>query len=264
MATIIGILLGIGLLGWSMFADGGSVIFLNITALAIVLGGTIAATLVSFPYHVVLRFFLLYYQLFKLEKDKRRERLVQQLVRIGFKVSASSVAALEEDMQKEKDPYMRLGLSLLVDKADPRRIQRRFGIEIGSIKTRHQQGIQLFSFMGKVAPSFGLVGTLIGLINMLRGLTADISPETLGPAMAVALITTLYGAILAFLLFVPAAEKLRAYSQQEQALIGMVRDGIIMIRTGESGRELENMLNAYLPPRRRVSIMDQLLIEQES
>ena len=264
MATIVGILLGLGLIGYSIFADGGYTIFLNPIALMIVLGGTIAATLISYPFDITLKFFRLALHLFRFKQKTRYEETVKRLITIGFKASENSVAALEEDLQTEKNPHITLGIRFLMQGTDPDTVVQRYAVEIASVQARHDKGIQLFGFMAKVAPSFGLVGTLIGLINMLRGIGETVSPETLGPAMAVALVTTLYGAILAFLFFLPAAEKLKTYSQDEVMLIGVIRDGILMIQAGEQGRDLEDMLNAYLAPKNRESIMDELMLQKST
>lgn len=116
--------------------------------------------------------------------------------------------------------------------------------------------------MSRIAPSLGLVGTLIGMINMLRGMGAEVSPETLGPNMAVAMVCTLYGCLFAFFLFLPASEKLKAYSTQEQALIQMIQEGLLLIREGRTGREMEETLNAYLPPGKRQSIVNRIALSK--
>ena len=97
---------------------------------------------------------------------------------------------------------------------------------------------------------------------MLRSVGGDLTPETLGPSMAVALVTTLYGGILAFLFFLPASEKLKSYSASELTLIQLVRDAVVIMKEGESSRELEEMLNAYLPVKRRQSMVEQLLLNK--
>ncbi len=183
-------------------------------------------------------------------------------MQLGHTASQESIYNLEKKIKTETDRYIQIGLKLLIEDASPRLISRRFEIEAEGVKNRHQGGIQLFSFMAKASPSFGLVGTLIGLINVLRGVGSDMSTDTLGPSMAVALVTTLYGSLLSFLLFLPASEKLKAYSAREFGIIRIIREAILMIKEGLPSRELEQILNTYLPLEKRKSIVDDLLAKQ--
>ncbi len=261
MSTGIGVFVGLALILGAMALQKGSMrAFLNLEALMICLGGTMAATLISFPARRVLNFFSLVLRLFKEERGSIMEDTVARLVELGHKASQDTIFSLEKDAQTEQNRYLRLGLALLVQDAPANRIKHRFAIEMEGVRSRHQEGIQLFGFMGKIAPSFGLVGTLIGLINMLQGIGSDVTPETLGPSMALALVTTFFGALLAFFLFLPASEKLKAFSAQEITLIQMVREGILMIREGQTSREMEEMLNAYLPPGKRQSFVEKMLM----
>ena len=262
MSTIIGVVSGIVLLSAAMFMGGDFTSFFNLEAVLIVGGGTMASALISFPLDHILKFSALVIRLFKEERRPVLEQTVSRLVALGHKASQGSVYSLEKDAKAEKDRYLKVGLDLLVQGAPAPRIARRFAIEMEGVKSRHQEGIQLFGFMSKIAPAFGLVGTIIGLINMLRGMGSDVSAESLGPGMAVALMTTLYGALLAFLFCQPASEKLKAYSAQELTLIRMTREAILMIREGQTSRELEEMLNAYLPPKKRHAIVEKMLLNR--
>jgi chemotaxis protein MotA len=259
MSTLVGIVFGGVLIVLAVALGGGWRIFLDPQSAMIVVGGTVAATLVSFPFHRVTNFFTLLVRILREQKSSQLEKTIARLVALGHKAYQDSVFSLEQAAKSETNRYIRMGLTLLVRDAPAARIARRFAVEMDGVRTRHKEGVQLFSFMARIAPSFGLVGTLIGLINMLRGVGKEVSPETLGPSMAVALITTLYGALMAFFLFLPASEKLKAYSEQEQSQIMMVRDAMLMIKDGESSRELEEMLNSYLPEKRRRSYVSELL-----
>jgi len=264
MSTGIGIVGGMALLITAIFMGGGLRVFLNLEAVMITLGGTVAATLISYPLQRLLKFFVLVIQLFKEQRQPVFEQTVTRLVGLGHKASQDTIFSLEKEAKAEKNRYLKAGLQLLVQDAPASRIARRFALEVQGVKSRHQEGIQLFSFMSRIAPSLGLVGTLIGMINMLRGMGAEVSPETLGPNMAVALVCTLYGCLFAFFLFLPASEKLKAYSSQEQALIHMIQEGLLLIREGRTGREMEETLNAYLPPVKRQSIVEKLLLGSKS
>jgi chemotaxis protein MotA len=262
MSTGIGIISGFALLITAVFLGGGIRVFLNLEAVMITLGGTIAATLISYPLDRVFKFFTLVVQLFKEERQTVLEQTIFRLVMLGHKASRETIFGLEKEAKKESNRYIKAGLQLLVQDASAASIARRFAIEEEGVRNRHREGIQLFAFMSRIAPSLGLVGTLIGMINMLRGMGGDVSPETLGPNMAVALVCTLYGCLLAFLIFLPASEKLKAYSVQEQALIHMIREALLLIRAGQTGREMEEVLNAYLPPQKRQAIVERLLLNE--
>ncbi|HYA42441.1 MAG TPA: MotA/TolQ/ExbB proton channel family protein [Syntrophobacteraceae bacterium] len=260
MSTGIGIIAGFGLLLTAIFMGGGLRVFLNLEAVMITMGGTLAATLISYPFERVLNFFALVMQLFREEHQRVFEQTVSRLVALGQKASKDTIFSLEKEAKDEKSRYLKAGIQLLVQDAPASRISKRFNIEVEGVRSRHQEGIQLFGFMSRIAPSLGLVGTIIGMINMLRGMAGDVSPETLGPNMAVALVCTLYGCLLAFVLFLPASEKLKAYSTREQALIHMIQEGLLLIRDGRTGREMEETLNSYLPPRRRQAIVEKILL----
>ena len=259
MSTALGIVLGILFIVGSILLGGGGMMFLNPEAIMIVLGGTIAATLVSFPISRVMRFFKLFISLFGEKRATEVQQVIARLVLLGHKAHQDSVFSLEKEAKGERNRYIRLGLQLLLRDAPASRIARRYAAEMEGAKGRDKEGVQLFSFMAVIAPSFGLVGTLIGLINMLRGVGADVDPGTLGPAMAVALITTLYGAVLAFFLFKPASEKLKAHAEHEMTQIRLIRDAILMMKEGETGRDLEEMLNSHLPLSQRQSVLNRIL-----
>lgn len=259
MSTLVGVVAGLALIILAIVLGGGYQIFINIEALMIVLGGTIAATLISFPFYRVFNFFTLVVKIMREQSGRQMEKTITRLVALGHRAYQDSVFALEKDAKAEPNRYIRMGLTMLVRDAPAARIARRYAIEMDGVRSRHREGIQLFAFMARIAPSFGLVGTLIGLINMLRGVGGDVKPDQLGPAMAVALVTTLYGALLAFFLFLPSSEKLKAYSDYELSQIQMVRDAMLMIKDGESARDLEEMLQAYLPAKKRKSVLSSIM-----
>lgn len=260
MSTGIGIVLGLTLLCGAIALGGSFRSFWDLEAIMITLGGTLAATLVSYPVARVINIFQLFVCLFREGNQGLLETTMPKLVAMGHKASEESVFSLEKESKTEEDRYVRLGLTMLIQGVPAPQIARRFMVEMECVRARHQEGIQLFSFMSRTAPSFGLLGTIIGLVNTLRAVGGDINPGALGPSMALALITTLYGCFFAFFLFLPASEKLKTYSSQEMAQIRMVRDAVLMIKDGRSGREIEDMLNAYLPPNKRQAVIERLLL----
>jgi chemotaxis protein MotA len=135
-----------------------------------------------------------------------------------------------------------------VDGLEPQTIQEILETEITSLEERHESGADILSVLGTFAPAMGMIGTVIGLVKMLK--TMD-DPSTIGPAMAVALITTFYGAILANLVFIPLSGKLRNRSKEEILLREMILEGVLSISKGENPRIIEEKLNSYLPPKHR-------------
>lgn len=262
MATAIGIFIGLLLLLTAILRGGAGVILLNPEAIMITLGGTLAATLISFPLDQVSKIFTLVIRLFQRERRDLLAATQARLVEISHQASKESVFSLEKDAGKEPNRYLEIALKLLTQNTSAPLLMRRFTIEMEGVRTRHRQGTQLFSFMAKAAPSFGLVGTLIGLISMLRGAGGAVQPDMIGSGLAVAFSAMLYGALLSFLLFLPAAEKLQAFSALELVTIAMVRDATLMIHEGRTSREVEEMLNAYLPPAGRGSTLEQLMLRQ--
>lgn len=260
MSTIIGIIGGLVLLYTAIAMGGSFKSFVDPEAFMIVIGGTLAATLISFPLKRVFKLSALCVRLFREDSQSLLETTMPRLVAMGHRASEESIFSLEKDSKTEEDRFVRLGLKLLIQGAPAPQIARQLAVELEGVKSRHQEGIQMFSFMSRAAPSFGLLGTVIGLINTLRAVGGNISPEALGPSMALALVTTLYGCFFAFFLFLPASEKLKAYSTQEATLIRMIRDAILMMKGGQTGREIEDMLNSYLPPDKRQSVVEQLLM----
>lgn len=259
MSTLVGIVCGGVVVVLALALDGGWRVLLDPIAAMIVVGGTAAATLVGFPFHRAIGFFALLGRILREPKSSQMEQTIARLVALGHKAQEDSIFSLEPAAKAETDRHIRMGLTLLVRDAPTARIARRFAVEMDEMRARHREGVQLFSFMARIAPAFGLVGALIGLINLLRGVGREVSPETMGSGLALALVATLHGALLTLLFFWPAAEKLKAYSEREQIQIMMVRDAMLMIKDGESSRELEETLNSYLPAKKRRSRVSELL-----
>ena len=154
------------------------------------------------------------------------------------------------EKNKERDPFLIKAITLVVDGVDPLHVSEIMQTELDSLAERHRLGAEIFTTMGNFAPAMGLVGTLIGLVQMLKQMN---SPGTIGPAMAVALITTFYGVILANLVFLPIAGKLKTKSSQELLLKQLIINGILSIQSGDNPRVLEQKLHSYIAPRERKS-----------
>ncbi|NCC24546.1 MAG: motility protein A [Deltaproteobacteria bacterium] len=248
LATVFGILLAFGL----VLAGIGSniLMFVDLPSMLIVLGGTIGATLVNYPLGHVLGVIGVLKKTI-LSKLDQPSTIIAQFMDYANRARREGILSLEPLLKEVKDDYLRKGLQLTVDGLEPQTIQEILETEINYLEGRHETGAEIVSAMGGYAPAMGMIGTVIGLVMMLQ--TMD-DPASIGPSMAVALITTFYGAILANLVFNPLAGKLKARSKEEILIRGMILEGILAISKGENPRIIEEKLNSYLPPKvRKVS-----------
>ena len=250
MSSLIGILSGAALLFIAIFEQGGAGVFLNVHALMIVFGGITAALIISYPLPTVVRVFGVLLQIFRREIESPGW-VIRLMTKLSQKARKTSLLSLEEELKLIKDKTLREGIQMVVDGHPPEMIREILEIEMAAMRTRHQDGERIFRTASRLAPAFGLVGTLIGLIAMLRGLSGAGAADSVGPGMAVAMVATFYGAMSSNLLFQPIAEKLRARSEAELLRNRMILAGILMIQSGMHPRLIELKLNAYLPPDQR-------------
>ena len=245
LATIIGILVAFGLVIAAL--GGDAFLFLDFSSVLIVIGGTIGAVLVTYPLESVLGVMGFIKKTF-LSKVDEPGALIAQFVDYAARVRREGILSLEAHLKNIPDEFLRKGLQLTVDGLDPQLIQEILETEISCLEDRHLKGAEILQTFGSIAPAMGMIGTIIGLVLMLKRMN---DPSTIGPAMAVALLTTFYGAILANLIFIPMAGKLRARSRDEVLLRTMIVEGIMSISRGENPRILEEKMNSYLPPKER-------------
>jgi chemotaxis protein MotA len=252
IATLIGLAAAFGLVGWSIQAGGNLAGFLNLSAAAIVLGGTFGSLLVNFPLSRliglvgILRKTLVFAQ-------PEPEAVIAKMVKYAERARREGMLALEDDSETEPDQFLRKGLRLAVDGTDPQLLEKILQTDVRQIENRHGEGARILAAGGTFAPAFGMIGTLIGLVSMLTTLS---DPAQIGAGMATALVTTFYGAVLANALFLPLAGKLETRSREEILNKEMIIDGIMAIQSGDSPRIVEEKLKSYLPPtlRRKVEI----------
>lgn len=185
-------------------------------------------------------------QVFKLNNTSSRD-LINQLVGFAETARRDGILALENVTEDIKDDYLVRGIRLAVDGTDPELIEGIMQIEVDIMTERHMAVVNFWNLMGKYAPTWGMLGTLIGLILML----ADMRPETIGPNMAIALITTYYGAIMANFIFIPFADKLKSKHAQEAIIKNIVLKGVMSIQSGDNPRIVQQKLMVYLPPKER-------------
>ncbi len=155
---------------------------------------------------------------------------------------------MESELEGMDDAFLKKGVQLSIDGLEPAEISNLLEVEMDFIKSRHQLGAEIFTTMGTYAPAMGMIGTLIGLVQMLQNMD---DPSTIGPAMAVALLTTFYGSVMANIICMPIAGKLRTRSKEEMLLKEMTVAGIISLSNGDNPRVLEQKLHAFVPPNQR-------------
>jgi chemotaxis protein MotA len=244
---MIGIATGALLLGWAVTKNGSLLDFIDPASFAITLGGTIAATMINYPLSRLKATLQIVRRVFTTHPDSLPD-LIDALVHYAERARREGLLALEDEAENAEDPFLRKGLSLVVDGNDQEVIRQILENDLTALEQRHKQGAGLFESMAQYAPAFGLVGTLIGLVQMLRSIEL---PSQIGPGMAVALLTTLYGALLANLIFLPMAGKLKVRSAEEVLRKEVMVEGILAIQAGDGPVVLHAKLNAFLAPTRR-------------
>jgi chemotaxis protein MotA len=252
IATIVGIVCAFALVFSAIMLGGDLMLFFDVPSLMIVFGGTFGATLINYPLPELLRVLKVVKNAF-FHRENTTGGLISSFVSLAGVARREGILALENRITEMRDEFMRKGLQLSVDGLEPNSIREILGTEIVSIQERHKLGSEIFTTLGTFAPALGMIGTLIGLVQMLK--TMD-DPSSIGPSMAVALLTTFYGAILANLFCLPVAGKLKTRSREEVMMKELMTEGIIAIAKGENPRVMEQKLNAYLPLEMRHSSFD--------
>jgi len=252
LATVIGltggiILLLIGCSGGSISALRG---FFDISAIYITFGGSLAAMMINFPLERFSKAFKSLRWVF-FTKSYSPDVIINTLVRYAEKARREGLLALEDEIESSADEFLKKGIQLVVDGTDPELVKNILEIEIGFLEERHGENKAFWEAWGGLAPSFGLTGTVIGLIKMLGSLD---DPSSIGPAMAVALLTTLYGAVMAYMIFNPIAAKLGIRTEQEIMIRQIMVEGILSVQAGENPRIVEEKLKSFLPPAERYKV----------
>ncbi len=250
IATLIGLLGVSGILVGQILMGGSIDAYIDVPSLIGTLGGSIMVLFINFSLPQVLKAAQVAKNSFQNNSEDTTETL-KSLVAYAETARKQGMLALEEPSEKEKNLFMRKCLRLAVDGTDPKVLSRILEVDIEQVETRHIQGQDIFLALGQFAPAFGMIGTLIGLVKMLSGLE---DPSTIGAGMAVALLTTFYGAVIANTFALPMAGKLRVRSDEEVNLRWMMVEGIMAIQSGDSPRVVEEKLKGYLTPSVRASL----------
>ncbi|MBN1670897.1 MAG: MotA/TolQ/ExbB proton channel family protein [Kiritimatiellae bacterium] len=244
IGTIIGIFFGLIVISAAIIMGGGGMIFISIPSVMITMGGTVASTLINFPLPKILGTMRVVRTAFKSRTDNYA-LIFRQISDLALRARRDGILALEDDIANFDDEFMRKGFQMAVDGNSADIIRHVLEEDMKSMQDRHAVGHSIFRAMANYAPAFGMIGTLIGLINMLRSMD---DPASIGMGMAVALLTTLYGALIANLICTPIAGKLEQRTAEEVAMKMMVLEGILAIQEGNSPRVVQEKLRSYMAP----------------
>lgn len=251
LSSIIGLVGGLAIIIWGIFNGGKLDNFVDIPSLAIVVGGTIGAVIASYPFSIlkdIPRHIILLTQ----SKKYNHDSCIDTLVDLAVEARKNGLLALEKKAEDIQDMFFKNALMLIVDAHDPSEVKERLNNELDFLYERHEVGISVYEKAANCAPGFGMIGTLIGLINMLKGL--DLSKgadDSLGISMSIALITTFYGCILSHLIFSPIAKKLTIRNSEEYLYKQLIIEGVLAIQKGDNPKFLKEKLVCYLGEKQR-------------
>ena len=248
MAAILGFVFAIILYGIAL-CNKGIDAFFDIDSVIIVFGGIISSIFIAFPLPRIFSSIGYSFKVFKKEK-KISDNLTLEILKAAIITRKGSFLALQDHLEEFEHPFVIKGINLIIDGFSPESIRSILESDIENLAERLRKYENFFRFISKLAPAFGMIGTLIGLIAMLRNLT-NATPSAIGPAMATALITTFYGAMIANLITTPIAEKISEIIDFEILEAQMVLEGILMIYEGLNPRIIDRKLNSYLPEEQR-------------
>ena len=245
IATVIGIALAMGLILASIIMGVGLGPFIDVPSILIVIGGTIASLLICFPMGSVIGAIKVFLKTM-LGKTPAPSEIIDEIVELAVTARKDSILALEK--VEIADPFLAKGIKLVVDGTAPDLVTSILNTEIKFMKQRHLEGAKIFGTVSAMAPAFGMIGTLIGLVQMLQNLS---DPSAIGPSMAVALLTTFYGAVIANVFGAPIKTKLEGKSVEEALLKEVVMQGVLSIMEGDNPMIVRSKLEAFLSPKIR-------------
>jgi chemotaxis protein MotA len=245
IATLVGLLGGFGIIIGAIASGGDMMLFFNVPSLLIVVGGTFMVTLMQVSLGDFLGSFGIAMKAFFYKMDDPK-KLIEEAVQLADVARKNGLLALEG--QEIGNEFLQQGVNLCVDGHDPALVNKLLTKDIDLTIQRHDVGQRMFRNMAVMAPAMGMIGTLVGLVQMLANMS---DPASIGPAMAVALLTTLYGAIIANVFAQPMADKLARASAMERTNKSLIIETISGIQEGMNPRVLEQLLNTYLPSSKR-------------
>ena len=249
LATIVGLLAAFGLMVSAILQGGSLLIFIDVPSMIIVIGGTIGTALVNFPFADILSAFKVARKAF-FHKATSPIDTIGKLINYAGKARKEGILSLQSVMNEIDDEFFLKGLQMAVDGQEPEALKEMLEKEIEYVMERHEKGADIFMTFAAISPAMGMIGTLIGLVQMLQNMS---DPSSIGPAMAVALLTTFYGAVIANIVATPMAGKLKLRSASEVLNKTLVAEGMKSILEGENPRMMEQRLHAFVAPAERES-----------
>lgn len=247
LATLLGLIITFGFIVGAILAGGSILLFVNVPSLLIVIGGSVSVVLMQFTLGQFFGAFKVAMKAF-FHKSVDAAELIEQAGVLANVARKEGMMALES--QEIDNPFLNKGIQLCVDGHPPDLVRKMLSKDISLTIQRHELGQKIFKALGDIAPAMGMIGTLIGLVQMLANMD---DPKSIGPAMAVALLTTLYGAIIANAFALPLADKLELRSQEEKTNRTLILETISGIQEGMNPRVLEELLKAFLPEAQRAT-----------
>ena len=256
VSTFIGLIFAVGLLFYSLYSGSDGDImntFVDRASLAMVLGGATFVTLLSCRLDRFLAFAKITKNAF-FNKGRKPADLVRQIVQLADVARREGILSLQNTIAEIPDPFLANGLQMVVDGTDADTIRQVLDMELDAIDQRHTEGKGVPEVMGKYAPAFGMIGTLIGLVIMLKNMD---DPTKIGPGMAIALLTTMYGAIVANVFCLPIVDKLTVKHNEEMLYLEIGKAGILGLQAGDNPRMLEMKLSVFLSPKQRTELSEE-------
>lgn len=249
--TGIGLVIGIGLLAWAMSNGSSLLLFWDMPSIAITVGGSFCAILITIDNSDLKRIGRILGEAFKSTKSSKSE-IINRFSELSKRARREGLLSLEDEISTIEDEFLKKGLQMVVDGIEPETISEILELEISEMENRHKIGADMFQTWGAFAPAFGMIGTLIGLIQMLQNLTDS---TTIASGMGKALITTFYGTILANLFCIPIATNLNKKTALEVSTREMMVEGILSIQSGVNPRIVEEKLITYLTPSEKLEFL---------
>ena len=257
ITTIIGWVLGIGVLVFGIMYDKGDpengvaaqmivdnlFNFIDVPSIAVVLGGCISGLMVAFPLNIFAKI-PRHLKIMFLPTKYRPQDYITQIVDLATEARINGLLSLEGKLNETKDEFLKSSMMLVVDAVEPDKVKTLLQTELDYLDERHAQDRAFYDKAASFAPAFGMIGTLMGLVNLLKQLS---DPDAIAPAMALALITTFYGSILANLIFLPISNKLKVRHEEEYLCKMIVAEGVQSIQAGDNPRFIEEKLTNLIP-----------------
>lgn len=249
LGSIIGLISGIFFIAISILINAKFDVtlfsaMLNAPSVLIVVGGVFASVLIAYPLSRLMASLKSVKKVFK-PSNIDPSKAIKDIISLANLARKEGLLALEDAVQEVDDDFLKKGIMLIVDGTDPELVRGILETELSYQELRHSDSRSIWEFIASMGPAWGMIGTLIGLVLMLQDLS---DPETIGPNMAVALLTTLYGTILANLVASPIANKMRVFSREELLMKEVLIEGMLSIQAGENPRIIEEKLKAFLSP----------------